>query len=210
MKPKAALALACLLVAGGAVAAPALYVTSIGPSSVQVVLNRNVVRTLGLGESSPEGVRLERIENGVAIFQVEGRPVALRLGQSTSTEMVLKAARDGYFRQVVYIAGAQVPAIIDTGATNVSMSYVMANRLRINYRSGQRGISHTANGSVASYYLVLPAVQVGDFTFRNVPTTVTEGFVAQQDEVLIGNSVLRYLRMERYGDTMVLRAGDGF
>jgi aspartyl protease family protein len=85
----------------------------------------------------------------------------------------------------------------------------MANSLGIRYARGQRGLNNTANGTVASYTIVLPVVQIGDMAVQNVPATVLESAFGRE-EVAVGNSFLRYVQMSRHGDTMILRKSNGF
>jgi aspartyl protease family protein len=193
-----------------ALAAPAIFVTSLGASEAQIIINKTTVRTLRIGESSPEGVRLLDIRNGTAVFEMEKRQVSLAIGQSTASEVFIRMARDNQFRLTAYINGTAVPAVIDTGASAVSMSAGIAARLGINYSGGMQGVSHTANGSVRSYSVVLPLVQVGDIALRNVPASVLEALPTPNAEVLIGNSFLRYVEMRRDGDTMTLRRTNAF
>ena len=193
-----------------ALAAPAIFVTSLGASEAQIIINKTTVRTLRIGESTPEGVRLLDIRNGAAVFEMDKRQVSLAIGQSTASEVFIRMARDNQFRLTAYINGTAVPAVIDTGASTVSMSAGLAARLGINYSGGMQGVSHTANGSVRSYSVVLPLVQVGDIALRNVPASVLEALPTPNAEVLIGNSFLRYVEMRRDGDTMTLRRTNAF
>jgi len=204
------LALMALGLSTSAMAAPAIFVTSLGSSEAQVIINKTTVRTLRIGDSSPEGVRLLDIRNGAALFEIEKRQVALAIGQSTASEVLIRMAHDNQFRLTAYINGVAVPALIDTGASTVSMSVGLAARLGINYSGGLQGVSHTANGSVRSYSVILPVVQVGEIYVRNVPASVLEALPTPNAEVLIGNSFLRYVEMGRDGDTMTLRRTNGF
>lgn len=205
-----AVALVALGLCMSAAAAPAVFVTSLSESEVQVIINKTVVRTLRIGDSSPEGVRLVDIRNGAAVLEIEKRQVALAIGQSTASEVSIRMAHDNQFRLTAYINGVAVPALIDTGANTVSMSAGVAARLGINYSGALQGVSHTANGSVRSYSVVLPLVQVGDIALRNVPASILEASPAPNAEVLIGNSFLRYVEMRRDGDTMTLRRTNAF
>jgi aspartyl protease family protein len=155
-------------------------------------------------------VRLLEIRNGAAVFEMQKRQVALAIGQSTASEVFIRMARDNQFRLTAYINGTGVPAVIDTGVSTVSMSAGIAARLGIHYSGGMQGVSHTANGSVRSYNVVLPLVQIGDIALRNVPASVLEALPTPNAEVLIGNSFLRYVEMRRDGDTMTLRRTNAF
>ena len=120
-------------------------------------------------------------------------------------------APDGQFRLTAYVNRMALSALIDTGASSVSMSSANALRLGIDYRSGKRGVAHTANGSVTAYFLNVASVQVGDIVLTNVPCSITEGAqMGRHDEVLIGNTFLRHVHMQRSGDTMVLTRGNAF
>jgi len=201
------LALACAVVD----AAPSVYVMSIGASSVQVILNQNVVRTLSIGETAPEGVKLQGIENGAAVFNVDGRLVRMTLGASTTSQIVLRAGADGQFRVTAYVNGNPVRAIIDTGASSVAMSSALALKLGIDYRRGQPGTMYTANGSVASYGVLVRSVQIGDVVVTNVPASVQEGREISRDvDVLIGHSFLRNVQLQQSGTTMMISRPNGF
>ncbi|MBI3371067.1 MAG: retroviral-like aspartic protease family protein [Betaproteobacteria bacterium] len=198
------------LIAGWA-QATTVYVMSVGYSEAQVVINGNIVRSVRIGETTPEGVRLTNIENGVAVFEVDRWLFRLGLGQSTSSQAVVRMGPDSQFRLTAYVNRVPLLAVIDTGASFVAMSSATALRLGIDYRQGRRGLSHTANGAVASYLVDLPSVQVGNIVLANVPCSVLEtARISHNIEMLIGNSFLRHVHMERSGDTMVLTRGDAF
>ena len=59
-----------LLIAGRS-QATTVYVMSVGYSEAQVVINGSIVRTVRIGETTPEGVRLVNIENAAAVFEVD-------------------------------------------------------------------------------------------------------------------------------------------
>lgn len=199
-----------LAIAGWA-QATTIYVMSVGHLEAQVVINGNIVRTVRIGETTPEGVRLANIENGVAVFEVDRRLFRLELGQSTSSQTVIRMAPDSQFRLTAYVNRVALQAVIDTGASYVAMSAATASRLGIDYRQGRRGLSHTANGPVASYLVDLQSIQVGNIALANVACSVLESAqISESIDLLVGNSFLRHVHMERSGDTMVLTRGDAF
>ena len=102
-------------------AATDVFVTSITASEVQVIVDGKVLRTLRPNEVSPEGVKLVDIKNGAAVMQIDGRAVQLGLGQATQRSTVLRADPSGHFLVTAIINGVPVPAVIDTGATTVSV-----------------------------------------------------------------------------------------
>lgn len=212
MQPTTAITVAAIVLAAWTVDAGAttVFVMSVSRGEVQIIVNGSAVRRLAVGQATPEGVRLLDIRDGIAILEIDRRRIALSIGQATSSEIVIPMARDGTFRVTAYINGRAVPAIIDTGATFLSMSARMANSLGIQYLAGRPAVNHTANGPVASYHIVLPVVQIGDMAVQNVPAAVLESSMGKDDVVAVGNSFLRYLQMSREGDTMVLRKSNGF
>lgn len=208
---RARLALIAAMVATVA-AAPAwattVYVTSVGHSEVQLIVNGQAVRSLRIGEMSPEGVKLTDIQNGVAVLEVDGRTLSLRLGQSTVSQTVLRADAQGHFVTTARINGVAVNALIDTGATFVSLTAADAQRMGIDYLQGRRSVSQTANGPMTVYLVNLAHVQVGDIAFANVQGSVAVDRAAQQVPALIGMSFLRHVEMRRAGNTLTLLRAD--
>ena len=76
-----------------------------------------------------------------------------------------------------------------------------AERIGLDYRSGQRGMTHTANGVMAVYKVSLASVRVGDVQLYNVEALVGQ---APMEQVLLGNSFLTRFQMKRENDTMTL------
>ena len=89
----------------------------------------------------------------------------------------------------------------DTGATNIGIAQSEADRLGLDYRSGRRGYSGTANGSVPVYLLPLDSIRIGDVQVYNVEATVLPG---QMSHVLLGNSFLTRFQMRRENDKLTL------
>jgi len=188
--------------------ATTVYVTSVGAMDAQLIVNGQNVRSLRVGEVSPEGVKLSDIRESAAILVIDGRAMSLRIGESTVTQTVLAADARGHFVTTAHINGVAVPAIIDTGATLVSLSAAHAQRMGIDYLRGVPGTTQTANGTMNVYLVNLSHVQVGEIAFSNVPGAVAVGAGAQQTPVLIGMSFLRHVEMRRAGNTMTLLRAD--
>ena len=188
--------------------ATSIYVVSVGIRDIQVILDGRNVRTLRLGEVSPEGVKLTDIDNGAALLEVNGRAVTLRPGQSIASRTVLLADSQGHFVTDALINGVPVRALVDTGATYVSLSAADALRMGVDYQQGRRTESQTVNGPIQAYVVNLTLVQVGDIAFANVPGLVVEDIPGRQIPALIGMSFLRYVEMRQTGNTMVLQQAD--
>ena len=115
--------------------------------------------------------------------------------------IVLTAASGGHFLGSGMINGKSVRFMVDTGATNVSLSQEDAERIGIDYKAGQRTRSSTANGIISTYRTNLTSVSLGDVVVYNVDATIVPG---QMSHVLLGNSFLSRFQMRRDNDTMTL------
>ena len=195
---------AALAAIAGDAAAQNVFVTTIAPSHVQVIVDGTMVRTLRIGDTSPEGVRLVEVRPGAAVFDLRGRVVTLGLGQSTVVQTTLQADTRGQFIVYAFVNGVRVPAVIDTGATNVTINMAHAVQMGVDVRGVPRTLSHTANGAVYGYIVPLASVQVGDIVLRNVVGRVLEGGNEQLPFALIGMSFLKQVEMHRTGSVMTL------
>lgn len=200
-----------LLAAALPASATTVFVTGLGAFEAQVIVNGSAVYALRVGESSPEGVRLQAIEGSTALMEVDRRLVRLAIGQSYSPDVAVRIGADGQYRLTAHLNGVPMRAIVDTGASTVAIGYATAQRLGIDYRAGKRSIAHTANGSVATYLVNIPRVQVGEIVVINVLASVQEGTptISNGIDVLLGNSFLRHVELIRTPDGMMLRRAGG-
>jgi aspartyl protease family protein len=167
-------------------------------------------RTVATG-STVQGVKLIHVSNNEALVEVAGQRRTLALGGQVNiggadspgggTTIVLSADSGGHFWANGTINGKSVRFVVDTGATNVSMSQSLAERLGLDYRNGQRGVSNTANGQVQAYRVPLTSVRVGEVEVYNVAATIVP---VPMDYVLLGNSFLTRFQMKRENDTLTL------
>ena len=168
-------------------------------------------RTVATG-STVQGVKLVAVSGSEATVEVHGKRQRLSLGGAQvnlgaapsdggGSRIVLTAGSGGHFVTDGAINGQAVRFLVDTGATLVSMGAAEAERLGLDYRKGQRGVSNTANGQIVAYRVSLASVRVGDVTLYNV-----DALVGQQamDYVLLGNSFLTRFQMKRENETMTL------
>jgi len=167
-------------------------------------------RTIAAG-STVQGVKLIRVSNSEALVEVGGQRRTLMIGGQVNvgvadspgggTTIVLSADSGGHFWTNGTINGKSVRFVVDTGATTVSMSQSQAERIGLDYRNGQRGISNTANGQVQAYRVPLTSVRVGEVEVYNVAATIVP---VPMDFVLLGNSFLTRFQMKRENDTLTL------
>jgi aspartyl protease family protein len=205
-----------LLAAAALLAAPLLAAAqtvtlngSMGERAALLVIDGQP-RTLSVG-ATVQGVKLVSVSGHEAQVEYGGRRVALTAGTPVSVgspgaarggnEIVITAGPGGHFLASGSINGRAVQFMVDTGATLVSMSQSDADRMGIDYRSGQRGIAGTANGQVVAWRVVLSSVRVGDVELANVPALIMP---AAMEYVLLGNSFLSRFSMRRENDEMRL------
>jgi aspartyl protease family protein len=198
--------LAALLagVAASAAQATTVMVMSLEQGRAQLLVNGSAVRSLRAGQASPEGVRLLSADRSQAVIEVDGKPVTLKLGQSTVAAAELKADPRGQFVTTAYVNGVETRAMIDTGATSVALSSDEARRLGVGFAGLARIQIATAGGAQAAYRVNLASVRVGGVTLHNVDAVVLEGGREQLPLTLIGMSFLNGVDMRRVGDTLTL------
>lgn len=177
-----------------------------------LVIDNGKPRMLSTGQITPEGVKLISASSESAVIEFAGKRQTLLLGQGTrvtsapqqgaSSQVTLRAGRNGHFFASGLINGSTVRFIVDTGASTIALSTSEARRLGINYLSGQTMIGHTANGQVRAYRVKLDTVTLGDITLHNVDADVLDG--DGPPETLLGMSFLSRVQMMRDGDTLTL------
>ena len=212
--PAAVLLLMTTLLYARTAMAVSMFVSSVGRSSVQVVVNGTSARSIAIGETTPEGITLKGIEGGDALFEVNGQVVRMTLGQTVKaaspgnapgTAVMMSA--DGAFHVTVYINDIPLRALVDTGASFVSMSTATARQLGIDYARGRRGVASTANGPVAAHLVNLASVRLGEIALVDVPGAVSEipGTIARDVDILLGNSFLQRVELHRRGSVMMIQ-----
>ncbi len=200
-----------LSLCGAAVAADVNLNGIVGTKAL-VVIDNGKPHWLAAGETSPEGVKLISVGSDSAVIVMDGKRETLTMGQSVrlgggarpsgAQSATLWPDAQGHFVATGAINGIAVRFLVDTGATQVSLSNSEAKRLGINYIAGQKTLTSTANGVVPTYKVKLDEVRVGDIVLNNV-----DGLVHAGDNLpiaLLGMSFLNRMEMKRDGEKMVL------
>ena len=91
---------------------------------------------------------------------------------------------------------------MDTGASVIALSSSEATGMGIDYSGGEKGVVHTAQGTVDSFFVILDEVVVGGITAHNVQAAVIEG--NYPIDPLLGMSFLRHVRMEENAGVLTL------
>jgi aspartyl protease family protein len=211
MVPRRLLSVLALLAASsGAMAQSVTLAGSMGNKALLVIDGHP--HTLAVGQSA-QGVTLMQLTDGQAQVQRGNSTATLRLGAaparlagttnaaSTAVEIVMPVGLGGHFTSAGSINGRQVQFMVDTGATLVAISQAEADRIGLDYRSAQRGLTQTANGAVPVHRLSLGMVRVGDVEVANVDAVVMP---ATMPYVLLGNSFLSRFQMRRENDVLRL------
>ena len=133
----------------------------------------------------------DRMHNAAA--SVSGRTVALQAGPH------------GHYLANAEINGQRVEVMVDTGASQVALTFDDASRAGIHVRDRDfTQLVRTANGIGRVAPVTLDRVSIGDITVRNVPASVSErGMLAT---TLLGMSFLKRLgRVDMRGETLILQ-----
>ena len=181
--------------------------------SVDVEIDRAPAITVEIGETTPQGVRVLRVDRDSAVLRVDGAARTFSLvadhggsaggGTEPGGTIMLTADSRGQFFTSGAINGRQVQFVVDTGATFTTLSRRDAQRLGVDYRRGTAEKTVTANGVVNGWRVSLASVQVGGATVRGVDAMVVDNDMLPIG--LLGMSFLGRFDMQRQGSTLVLR-----
>lgn len=182
---------------------------SLGSNALLVIDGKP--RTVAVG-TTVDGIRLVSVTGNEAVVEMKGKRVTVRLGdaqvnlggkasEGSGKQIVLTAQGGGHFYAPGTINGKSVRFVVDTGATLVSMDQYEADRLGIDWKKGQRGMSRTANGDTPIFRTTLPSVRIGDVQVYNVEAVVSP---TPMPYILLGNSFLTRFQMKRENDVMTL------
>jgi len=202
------IAVLALLAAFPAAAADVALIGTFESKAAILSLDAGAPKTLRVGQSFG-GVTMIAVEKDRATIEIDGKRRVLVRGQTYSSgaaasgpqSVTLSAGAGGHFSADGQINGAAVRFMVDTGASVIAIPAGEALRLRIDYKSGRRGMTQTAGGPVEAYLVRLDRVRVGDIEVQNVEAVVIERGL---DVTLLGNSFLNRMEMRRDGATMTL------
>ncbi len=116
-------------------------------------------------------------------------------------EVVLQRDADGHYKTTVMLNGASFASMIDTGATVVTLSADVAQRLGVPL--GIRRVINTANGPVEGHSTQLQQVQVGGLKRENIEAVVIPTLGTGQ--VLLGMNFLGAFELRQQDNALTLR-----
>jgi aspartyl protease family protein len=170
----------------------------------------NEQKILSKGETF-KGVTLQSANGRGAVILIDGKSRKVGLNQSIqqgfkkpdrSTATIYPDAQGMYF-VTGHVNGKKVQFLVDTGATYLTMSGIQAKKIGIDFRKGDIGYANTASGTVQVWQVKLDSVRIGDIKASNVDASVIAG--DRPHEILLGNSFLKYTKLQRIGATMELQ-----
>ncbi len=155
-----------------------------------------------------DGVSLQSASGRGAVVVIDGETMKLGLNQSIAgnfkkrEKISLRIVPDaqGMYHTRGSINGKSTRFLVDTGATNVTLSGRKAKSLNIDFKKGVSTRAQTAAAVVRAWQVRLDAVEVGGIRLNNVEAIVIDG--DHPFEVLLGNSFLRHTRMEQAGSVL--------
>ena len=201
---------ACAALGSADAAATDVNVIGLFSDKAVVVINRGAPRTLRAGETTAEGVKLISADSRGAVLEIDGKRQTLEMGQhfeqasagGSRNSVTLSPDARGQYVTDGQINGGHIRFMVDTGATTIALSAAQAQRLGIDYRSGQRTYAVVADGRrVPSYLVKLDSVTVGDITLFGVDALVGEGGT---EAALLGMTFLSRTEMRREGQNLTL------
>ncbi len=110
----------------------------------------------------------------------------------------LQRNRAGHYLAPGQINGLEVTFIVDTGATRVAVPLAVAQGAGL--VKAARGTSMTASGMVDTWLTKVDQLRLGPFEMASVPAVIIPDMPG--DQVLLGMSFLKYLRLEQEGDSL--------
>lgn len=197
--------------------APAALAQTVGLSGMLggkalLIVDGGAPKTVAMGDTF-KGVKVLSTQGDQAIIEINGKQHTLRVGDAPASvgggggtgvsgnRVVLTAGNGGHFFTLGQINGKTTQMVVDTGATSVSISMSEAQRMGIDFKSGQMIQMSTANGVIPGWLIKLGSVRVGDVAVHGVDAIVSSGSMPY---VLLGNSFLTRFQMTRANDQMVL------
>lgn len=119
----------------------------------------------------------------------------------TVAEVVLTRDMSGHYRAEAIINGIRTPVMVDTGATDVSISQRLASKLGIQSNAATR--SQTANGATVVYMTRLDSVKLGGIEATNVAAIIAPNLAG---DALLGMSFLSRMDVRLHKGTMTIQA----
>lgn len=160
------------------------------------------LHTLKVGQTNEAGLVLLAVESSGARIRYKNEtrlyPVVRDYSGGYQTrkqaQATLRLNERGQYLSPGSINGQSVNFQLDTGANLVALSATEAQRLGIDYLTGQAGMAETAQGRVNIWVVTLTRVKIGELELSNVPAAIIEGNYPAH--VLLGMSFLTRVKIQ--------------
>lgn len=211
MRSSCAVFIGFILMCNSAFANTQVNVVGLFTNKAVLVINNGKPRTMSVGDTSPEGVKLIAADSQTALLEIEGKRRQLGMGQAASvsggvsadpSSVTLYQNSAGHHLADGQINGVPMKFIVDTGATSIAMNSGDAKRAGLDYKKGDPITVQTANGNVIAYRVMINTLKLGAVVLHQVEGVVLEG--ASPAVVLLGMSALNRLEMKREGIALTL------
>ena len=126
---------------------------------------------------------------------------------ATAQTVTVQAHHNMFLANVVLNNHVNLPALIDTGASYLSMCHAAAKMLRLEL--GDSVLLRTANGIITARRAMVGSVRIGAIEVRDVAAVVKADGSPCDEELLVGMSVLSKLHVTLDGQTLILVARHG-
>jgi len=202
-------AVAGLLAGAVAVAMPRIEAIGLMPGAAVLVIDGQQ-RFVREGATTPEGVTLLRADAQGAEIEHAGRRQSLTLSRQIAASYVPAEVRDvrivrnqrHQFLTRIAVAGREVTALVDTGASSVTFSAEQADSLRLAWREGRPVRVATASGEVDGRALQVAQLSVEGIALPDVEVIVLKG--RSPPVALLGMSVLQHFDLREEGGVLHL------
>ncbi len=132
---------------------------------------------------------------------IESRPIKKSTERKSKTApLIIKRDPDSHFRIKGSINGVELTFLIDTGATQVTVSDVFAKRAKL--EAGEKIQANTAGGTVSGYVAHTKELKIGSYILKKISVGVMS--TMKEDEALLGMNVLERFDIEQKNDELTL------
>lgn len=121
-----------------------------------------------------------------------------KLGDQTTIK--LHKNYDGHYNIIALINNYKIKFLIDTGASQVSISENLANKLKLPLLN--KIYVSTASGEAVAYKTVIDSFVIGQIKFSNIHATIMPNL--PEDFALLGMNILRHFDIIQKEDTLTL------
>ena len=121
--------------------------------------------------------------------------------KSGAVEIILKPNDQHAYVVSGWINDHPVVFLVDTGASKVTLSEKLANRLHLTKEN--RLYATTANGRVLAYSTTIKSIKLGKITLRNIRAVINPGM--HDNVALLGMNALQRLSFHQSGKLLIIR-----